>query len=133
MHGKPLSGLYTNTYIDRLGLSKWIRENTAQDITYLDVVGTPAAIAEIAVTDPDKMHMINSLEFFSAKRALCNNQNIWDTSSNSCIYAYADYTVGNDPRLITKNLAIDPSMKTETTTLKLQDDGWVFGYDCSTW
>jgi hypothetical protein len=72
------------------------------------------------------MHVVNSPGFFEAKRALCNNTNIWDTSSNSCLYAYANYTVGNDPRLITGDAAIDPTLKIATTTLKLQDDGWVW-------
>jgi hypothetical protein len=145
IYGKPISGLYTNTYTDRLGLSKWIRENTAKDITYLDTIGTPAAIAEIAVTDPDRMHSINSPEFFAAKRALCNNENIWDTSSNNCIYGYAEYSalsttnlhLGNRDIIMTsppKNETLDDGHFCDNDPYQLQWIAWpnqtrIFTYD----
>jgi hypothetical protein len=66
------------------------------------------------------MHSINSPEFFAAKRALCNNENIWDTSSNNCIYGYAEYSALSTTNLHLGNRDIIMTSPPKNETL---DDG----------
>ena len=111
-----LPQMYTDT---------WIAENTRKDIIYLDSLSLSRAIAEVAVTDPDKMYTINSTEFFSAKRALCNNTAIWDTHTNNCLYAYADYTIGGDTILHQGN---KDTLMASSSTIPIKDDGHFCSY-----
>jgi hypothetical protein len=110
----------TELSLTRLYENTWIAENTRRDLAYLDTksAGNTKVQQEIAATDPQDL---------TKKRDICtgtytNFGGIWDTSTNRCLYGYADYTGGDTALYLGKaNIVMDLGRTTTMTTIR--DDG----------